>query len=109
MQKKINSLLTSLGITSNYNGFHYISQAVLMTTSGMANLLLITKHLYPHIARLYNTSSKNVERNIRHAVEIAWRSNPELLCKLAGRKLDRKPTAGEFMAILTNEMLRDSE
>lgn len=109
MQKKINSLLTSLGITSNYNGFYYISQAILLTTSGMENLLLITKRLYPHIAQMYNTSPKNVERNIRHAVGIAWKTNPQLLCNLAGRTLDCKPTSGEFLAILTNTVLSDEE
>ena len=79
MEKEICSLLTSLGITSNYYGYYYISQAIQLTASGMENLLLVTKRLYPHIAQIYNTSSKNVERNIRHAVEIAWRTNRGLL------------------------------
>lgn len=109
MQKKINTLLTNLGITSNYNGFYYIAQAILLTSSGMENLLLITKRLYPHIARLHNTSSKNVERNIRHAVEVAWRTNPQMLSDLAGRPLTYKPTSGEFLAILTNSILCDSD
>ncbi len=107
MQKKINTLLTSLGITSNYNGYYYISQALLLTSSGMENLLLVTKRLYPHIAKLHNTSSKNVERNIRHAVDVAWKTNPELLCRLAGRTLACRPTSGEFLAILTNELICD--
>lgn len=108
MQKKINTLLTNLGITSNYNGFYYISQALFLTSTGMENLLLITKRLYPHVARLHNTSSKNVERNIRHAIDIAWKSNPELVCQLAGRNITQRPTSGEFLAILTNSLL-DSE
>lgn len=102
MQREINSLLTSLGITSNYKGFYYISQAVLLTTSGIEDLSLITKRLYPHIALMHNTSSKNVERNIRHAISIAWKTNPQLICKLAGRELKSRPTSSEFLTILTN-------
>ena len=109
MQKKINALLTSLGITSNYVGYYYISQAIQLTSSGMENLLLVTKRLYPHIARLYNTSSKNVERNIRHAVEIAWRSNPQLICELAGHTLAYKPTSGEFLAIVSGRIIYDED
>ena len=107
MQRKINSLLTSLGITSNYNGYYYISQALLLTSSGMENLLLVTKRLYPHIAKLYNTSTKNVERNIRHSIKIAWKSNPQLLCELAGRQLTERPTSGEFLAIVSNYIMQE--
>lgn len=105
MEKEICSLLTSLGITSNYYGYYYISQAIQLTASGMENLLLVTKRLYPHIAQIYNTSSKNVERNIRHSVDIAWRTNPALLCELAGHQLKYKPTSGEFLAILSSKII----
>lgn len=105
MEKEICSLLTSLGITSNYYGYYYVSQAIQLTASGRENLLLITKRLYPHIACIYNTSTKNVERNIRHAVEIAWRTNQPLLCELAGHHLEYKPTSGEFLSILTSSII----
>lgn len=109
MQKKTNKLLTSLGITANYFGYYYISSAVQLVLSGSENLLLITKRLYPHVARLHNTSSRNVERNIRHAVEIAWRTNPARLSELAGHDLQHKPTVGEFLSIISNTILYDED
>ena len=54
------------------------------------------------VAKEFNTSWKTVERNIRSAVGMAWRNNPELVCRLAGRPLTDKPKAAQFIAILAN-------
>ena len=50
-----------------------------------------------------------VERNIRTAVQIAWRTNPELLREMAGYPLDGPPTASEFLEILSNDVQRAME
>lgn len=72
-----------------------------LSLSDMENLLLVTKRLYPEIAKHYHTSSKNVERNIRTVIDIAWDNNPQLLPQLAKGSLLGKPTTSEFIAILT--------
>ena len=46
-------------------------------------LLLVTKWLYPQVAREFGTTWYAVERNIRTAVTIAWTANPALLETLA--------------------------
>lgn len=101
MLSKIYSLLSNLGITANYAGFFYVSHAISLSLSDMENLLLVTKRLYPEIAKHYHTSSKNVERNIRTVIDIAWDNNPQLLPQLAKGSLLGKPTTSEFIAILT--------
>lgn len=101
MLNRIYSLLLNLGITANYAGFFYASRAVSMASSDMESLLLVTKRLYPEIAKHYHTSSKNVERNIRTVINIAWDNNPQLLSSLAKGSLPNKPTTSEFIAILT--------
>uniref|UniRef100_UPI002FE6D728 sporulation initiation factor Spo0A C-terminal domain-containing protein n=2 Tax=Enterocloster clostridioformis TaxID=1531 RepID=UPI002FE6D728 len=60
----------------------------------------VTKCLYPEIAKRYQTSCNSVERNIRTLSQVAWRSQPRLLQKLAGHTLDRRPTSSQFLAIL---------
>ena len=105
MLNKIYFLLCNLGITANYSGFFYTAYAVSLALSDLETLLLVTKCLYPEIARHYHTSAKNVERNIRTVVGIAWDNNPQLLTRLAGRTLSAKPTATEFLAILTTALL----
>ncbi len=63
-------------------------------------LLLVTKWLYPEVAKHYGTTWKCVERDIRTAVNVAWRTNPELLGELAQRILPCKPKPSQFLAIL---------
>ena len=50
-----------------------------------------------------------VDQNIRTAVQIAWRTNPELLREMAGYPLDGPPTASEFLEILSNDVQRAME
>ena len=50
-----------------------------------------------------------MDRNIRTAVQIAWRTNPELLREMAGYPLDGPPTASEFLEILSNDVQRAME
>lgn len=98
---KIHRLLNRLGITANYTGFFYIACAVEQCLANREKLLMVTKDLYPDIARRYKTNWKSVERNIRTAVGIAWRHNRLLLEELAQRPLARRPSPSELLAILT--------
>ena len=81
---EIYTLLYRLGLNANYVGFFYASYAVWLCAQQPQRLLLVTKWLYPEVAAHYNTNWKRVERSLRTVVAIAWRSNPTLLCLLAG-------------------------
>ena len=82
--QRIQRLLYRLGVTENYTGFPHTVYAVQLSISRPDRLHLITKQLYPDVARHYGTSWKAVERNIRTVASIAWTSNPLLLAELAG-------------------------
>ena len=58
-------LLYSLGVTANYKGFLHTTYAVSLCMERQDRLLLVTKWLYPDVARRYGTNWKAVERNIR--------------------------------------------
>lgn len=61
-----------------------------------------TKWLYPDVAKHYRTTWKCVERDIRTVVNVAWKTNPELLGEMAQRFLSRKPKPSQFLAILSS-------
>ena len=98
---RIYLLLNRLGITANYAGFHHVAYAVYLTYHQPDSLLLVTKRLYPDIARQYNTKWNRVERNIRTVITIAWEENRPLLEELAGHPLPRRPQPVQFLSILT--------
>lgn len=98
---QIYDLLYRLGVTANYTGFFHASYAVYLAVQQQDRLLLVTKWLYPEVARHYKTSWNCVERNIRTVSSIAWQMNRPLLEELARRPLPRRPTASAFLAVLT--------
>lgn len=63
-------------------------------------VLLVTKWVYPEVARQYGTSWGAVERNIRTVDHVIWRENRPLLEELAHKPLDKKPRNAQLLAIL---------
>lgn len=102
---EIYDLLYQLGITANYFGFYYASYAVYLAMQQPERLLLVTKFLYPDVAKKYKTNWKCVERNIRTVINISWKTNRTLLIELAHGTLLDKPTASQFIAILAFHFL----
>ena len=94
------SVLQQLGITANYTGFFHASYSVLLAMENPQRLLLITKWLYPEVAKRYHTTAGAVERNIRTIILRAWRLNREALEQIAGCTLTTRPTAAQFISIL---------
>ena len=101
------ALLSRLGITANYEGFFHAAYSVALARQQPERLLLVTKWLYPEVAKKYGTTWQCVERNIRTIVALAWTRNPEYLQQLAGYPMIQKPRAGQFISILTDRLLQD--
>ena len=96
----IYDLLRGLGLTADYTGFFYTSYAVWLCLQQPERLLLVTKWLYPAVAKHYGTTWKNVERDIRTVIARVWQNNPQFLAELAGIPLIEKPRPAKFLAIL---------
>ena len=90
-----------LGLTASYTGFRYTAYAVYLAVREPDRLRLVTKWLYPEVAKRYATTWKNVERNIRTAISIIWDTNPTLLEALTRHPLLQKPKVSEFLSVLT--------
>ena len=100
----LRGLLFHLGVTANHLRFFHTAAAVQLAMEQPRRLTLVTKLLYPDVARQFHTSWRAVEKNIREASEDAWRDNPGLLRKLAGYDIPERPTAAEFVSILAKAL-----
>ena len=99
-------LLYRLGISPHYKGFFHTAYAVSLCMEQQDRLLLVTKWLYPDVAKKYGTNWKAAERNIRTASAIAWKRNRPLLESLAERHLDRRLCSGVCPKFCVNTAAR---
>ncbi len=65
------NILHKLGFGSNLKGYIYLKTAIVMSILDESLLDSITKRLYPEIAKEFKTTTYNVERAIRHAIEVS--------------------------------------
>lgn len=98
------ALLCRLGVTANYIGFSQMAYALQLCAEDHTRLLLVTKLVYPDVARYFHTNGAAVERNLRTVGGIIWRESRPLLETLAHRPLVQKPGTSQLLAILTSSM-----
>ena len=98
-------LLRRLRVTADYKGFYYTACAVTLCMERPDRLLLVTKWLYPEVAKRYATNWKAVERDIRTVNGIIWRESRPLLEQMSHASLTGKPCAAQLLGILTEAAL----
>jgi two-component system response regulator (stage 0 sporulation protein A) len=91
-------LLRLLGIPSSIRGYKYVVEAVEFVIEHSSEEMLITKFIYPFLARKYDATSERIERDIRTAISHVKvdspyyraifnteerRSNKRFICELA--------------------------
>lgn len=103
---EVRQLMGRLGITPNYKGFYYAAYAVFLAAERPERLLLVTKWLYPEVARHYETTVNAVERDIRTVVCIIWSENRKVLEETFHCRLTARPTVSQFLSMLTSYLLR---
>lgn len=97
-------LLHGLGIYENRQGYRAVTAAVEIAMRKPQSLTMVTKWLYPEAARQCGMSWQALEKNLRVTVSYIWANHPDRLQKLAGEKLNQKPTASQFIALLAAEL-----
>lgn len=102
--RDIYDLLYRLGATANYTGFFHTAYAISLCAEQPDRRLLVTKWLYPEVAKRYGTNWKAVERNIRTVICIIWQEGRPLLEELAHRHLEEKPRTAQMLAILVSSL-----
>jgi len=102
----VRNLLLQLEINRSYTGFEYIIYGVELVINDRNCLNYITKSLYLDIAKEYNTSWTQVERNIRTVVNAIWKNgNKELLKMICGGKIIKKPKNKEFFLLISDYII----
>lgn len=104
MNKRIEQLLYTIGLSVNYTGFRQVAVALGIAFREPASLRAVTKWLYPETARICGTNWRAVERNIRSMINLAWRTAPEKLKELSDGSLSKKPKPAQFLAILVHQL-----
>ena len=70
-REQVNRFLLWLGVPTVYNGYLPLVEALMLLAEDPSQS--ITKVLYPEVAKRIGSGSKAVERNIRSAIEQAWK------------------------------------
>ena len=90
-----------LGITPNSNGYHYFVDALSMAEEDPWKLTLITKLIYPEIAKNHKTSISAVEKSLRSVKNHMWETDKCLVCKICQMNFSQRPTVSTLLACLT--------
>lgn len=108
LQEVIVDILLRIGIPISIIGSTYIVEAVKLGIEKPSILSSITKELYPTIAKLFNTKTANVERAIRHAIDVSWsKERIVILNEIFGLEIYmkfEKPCNSEFIALLSEKI-----
>lgn len=103
----ITALLVRLGAPTSQQGFRFLRRGILLLMEDPEQQL--TKSLYPAIAAEFGTSVQNVEKSLRTTVTTAWSRRRDEVWRhyfpLAPSGQIPKPTAGQFLVRLTDDVL----
>ena len=108
LESKVTAVLHNMGVPAHIKGYGFLRQSIIMAVEDPHVISLVTKRLYPDIAKLNNTTASRVERAIRHAIEVAWdRGNVDVLNEYFGYTINNmrgKPTNSEFVAMISDNI-----
>ena len=102
----ITHIIQRLGLPVGSKGYTFVRYAVELVLTDPSMLGNMTKELYPSIAKHFGSTPQRVERNMRHAIEVAWnKGDLSFTEKLFGYTVDAdrgKPTNSAFLAAVTD-------
>ena len=103
MEEKIVKLLLSLGIPPNLKGFRASVYAIEIILKDPNALDLVTKRIYPEVAKRCGSTASRVERAIRHGVEMMFsHQDYERIVNILGLEVNvrtGKYTNTEFLSL----------
>ena len=109
----ITNIMSHLGVPDRLKGYYYLRTAILLCVRDMAAATDASGLLYPTIARQYRTTVPNVKRDMRSAIEVAWKQgNIEEFEKMFGYSKTSgrpKPGNGEFIARVADKIRLDAK
>ena len=68
LECRISYILRKLHVAVDLKGYSYLKYAIQLMYEDRSYMDMITKRLYPDVAKHFNTTPTRVERGIRHAI-----------------------------------------
>jgi hypothetical protein len=100
------ALLYRLGVPRCYRGSKCAAIAMTLAANEPERLELISKRIYPDVARKMHIRMHCVERNIRTVISHIWECSPDNFASITGVALDKPPQVSQFISILTDCLRR---
>lgn len=110
IDEQIISILLKMGIPANILGYKFLVEGIKKVIDRRELVNSITKKLYPEIANQFNTTASQVERSIRHAINIAGK-NGEInrVLRFETYDNDKSFSNGEFIALAADRLILDNK
>lgn len=108
LEDRVTEILHEFQIPAHIKGYKYLRSAIILSYTDSSLIELVTKKMYPEVAKSYDTTPSRVERAIRHAIEVSWRRMEEKNNKELQEKYGfiyspyGKPTNSEFIATVVD-------
>ena len=101
--KDIAMVVRQLGVTSRHKGYFYLIEAVKIKMEMDDHPTLITKDIYPFVARKFHTSESSIEHGIWLVSKNCWKNHREELEKMSDIHLKESPTNTVLLDILAHK------
>lgn len=98
---RITQIMNSLQLPAHVAGYRFVRECILMTLKEPCMADSVTKILYPAVAKRYDTTWTSVERDIRNAIEIAWKRSDG---NMPGFSTVRRPANREFILTIADRV-----
>lgn len=99
MERFVFDLLNKIGIPCHLKGRSYIETSLKIVSE--KGVIMVTKEIYPDVAKVHKTTPQRVERAIRNAIEYAFNNtSTEVLFEIFGNSINlksRKTTNSAFI------------
>lgn len=95
--KEIRRELVGLGSSTFGRGVWETIWAVALAAEDPERIELITKRLYPDIAKRFKSNAVAVERNIRRVIHQLWKKNPDRIGAFMETDPAVRPTSKAFL------------
>lgn len=108
LEVMVTDVIHQIGVPAHIKGYHYLRDSIILAIQQPEIINLVTKQLYPTVAKKNATTASRVERAIRHAIEVAWdRGDVDVLNSYFGYTINNtrgKPTNSEFIAMISDKL-----
>ncbi len=101
VSRRVTQIISSLQLPAHVAGYRYARECILMTLNDPSVAESVTKILYPAVARKYHTTWTSVERDIRNAVEIAWKRSGG---RMTGFSSTKRPPNRELILTIADRV-----